>query len=377
MFTYTLLQILKVPGRSIQLMFSAFLVFALIFSAMAFEKGMSSSLDVSGDPLNVMVLGMGSEESVERSEIDPAALAAVKSLPGLEKIFDQAAVSPEVVFNTSLKVGALEKEALLRGVTPIALGVYQHVSLEEGDFPRSGEVMVGRLFHQRFGLSPQEVSVGQHIEFEGRRFIISGRFRSPGNVMESEVWINLGDIMALTQRDRYSSITLRLKEKDYGDVELMVKRRQDLQLSAVPEPEYYRQLSSFYEPIRWMAWCTALLIATGALFGGMNSTFAALDGRKKEFATLQAIGYGQSRLAFSMLLESFLIHLSAFLLAGSITLYALPNISMGFGSVYFILQLGPEQLFSGLMLAIIFSVVVTVIPIAHLLFPPLQTHLKD
>ena len=94
--------------------------------------------------------------------------------------------------------------------------------------------------------------------------------------MESEVWINLGDIMALTQRDRYSSITVRLEEADYGDIDLMAKRRQDLQLSAIPEPEYYRQLSGFYEPIRWMAWCTALLIATGALFGGMNSSFAAL-----------------------------------------------------------------------------------------------------
>jgi putative ABC transport system permease protein len=377
MFTYTLLQILKAPGRSFQLMFSAFLVFALIFSAMAFEKGMDTSLAVSGDPLNVMIVGMGSEESVERSEIDPTALVATKAIPGIKTIFGQPALSPEVVYNSSLKIGEIEKEAFLRGVTPMAMGVYENVALESGHFPRSGEVMVGRLFSQRFGLETSEVEIGNMVEFEGRQFRISGQFRAPGSVMESEIWISLGDIMALTQRDRYSSITLRLEEQDYGDVDLMVKRRQDLQISAIPEPDYYAQLSNFYGPIRWMAWCTALLIATGALFGGMNSTFAALDGRKKEFATLQAVGYGRSRLLLSMLLESTLIHLAAFLLAGYLCLLTLPQISMGFGSVFFSLQLGASQLMFGLALAFVFAISVTLIPAAHLLLPPLQNHLKD
>ena len=45
------------------------LVVSLVIAATAFVRGMENSLARSGSPSNVMLLGAGSEESIERSEI--------------------------------------------------------------------------------------------------------------------------------------------------------------------------------------------------------------------------------------------------------------------------------------------------------------------
>lgn len=377
MLLYTLLNIVKSPGKALQLMLSAALVFLLLFAAMAFENGMYESLALSGDPRNVMLLGTGSEESVERSEIPPESLSAAQSLRGIDRAFDRPSVSPEVIYNASIEVQGRESEAILRGVTRTAIQVYPQFSLSEGRFPGSGEVCVGKLAHQKLGVPESDLKVGKTITFEGQEFIISGYFRAPGSVMESEIWMSLGDIMALTQRDRYSSITLRLDKAQFDDVDLMVKRRQDLQISAIREQDYYAKLSDFYAPIRWMAWLTAWLIASGAIFGAMNSCFASLEGRKREFATLQAIGFTPWRLFSSMLVESCLLHLGAFLLAALVATLTFPKLALGFGSIYFRLNIEINQLVQGLNFALLLSLLVVILPAYHILVPPLQTHLKQ
>jgi ABC-type lipoprotein release transport system permease subunit len=377
MLLYTLLNIVKSPGKAFQLMLSAALVFLLLFAAMAFENGMHESLDLSGDPKNVMLLGTGSEESVERSEIPPESLSAAQALRGLDQAFGRPSVSPEVIYNASIEVEGREAEAILRGVTRTAIQVYPQFALSEGRFPGSGEVCVGKLAHQKLGMEESDLRVGQTIVFEGQEFMVSGHFTAPGSVMESEIWMSLGDIMALTQRDRYSSITLRLDKAQFDDVDLMVKRRQDLQISAIREQDYYAKLSDFYAPIRWMAWLTAWLIASGAIFGAMNSCFASLEGRKREFATLQAIGFTPWRLFGAMLVESCLLHLGAFLLAALLATFTFPKLALGFGSIYFSLNIEVDQLLQGLNFALMLSLLVVILPAYHILVPPLQTHLKQ
>jgi putative ABC transport system permease protein len=392
MLLYVLQNMIKTPGRLFQCLLSATMVLALLFSAMAFGQGMNRSLARSGSSKNVILMGRGSEESVERSEVPPAALPAAQSIAGLEKALGQAKASPEVIYNTEISLPELNSQtsslqghavettsydAVLRGVTPMALEVYPNMFMTAGRFPKSGEIMVGPFVNKKLGVPLEQLSIGQELIFEGQNFRISGHFASPGGVHESELWMNLGDIMSLTQRDAYSSITVRLDWAEIGDVQLMVKRRQDLQLSAVGEADYYRQLSEFYTPIRYMAWATAMLIAGGAFFGGLNSFFSAMEGRKKEFATLQAIGYGLKRLWGAMVLESLFLHLMAFLIAVVMCLSLFPQLTVEFGSLVFELQIQQQQWFMGLAFTLLMTVSVTVLPSLYILYPPIQTHLKD
>ena len=62
------------------------LVVLLVLAAGAFVRGMDKSLRVSGGEQNVLLIGAGSEESFERSEIQPSVPGlALASIPGIKQ----------------------------------------------------------------------------------------------------------------------------------------------------------------------------------------------------------------------------------------------------------------------------------------------------
>jgi hypothetical protein len=96
------------PLRTVLGAGGAGLVVLLVMAAGAFVRGMQQSLRVSGSPDNVILLGAGSEESVERSEIDSSAAGQVQAgIRGIRSLLDVAFVSPEV--HLALELG-LERD---------------------------------------------------------------------------------------------------------------------------------------------------------------------------------------------------------------------------------------------------------------------------
>ncbi|MCM8532953.1 MAG: FtsX-like permease family protein [Lentisphaeraceae bacterium] len=377
MFSYTLMNLIKSPMRSFQLVISTFLVFMLILAAASFQEGMQKSLSISGDSKNVILLGSGSEESLERSEVSNKTILAAQTIQGLQKVFGRSVVSPEIHFNTLLQIDGVENEAMIRGVQQVAISAYPSVEVSSGRFPNSGEIMVGRLAWKRLGLEEDSLKIGQQISYEDQLFTISGIFAAPGTVMESEIWMNLNDLTAITQRDSISSITVRLDSAEFDDIDLFAKQRLDLQLTAIRETDYYKQVSSFYEPIQVMAWITAILISAGALFGGLNTFYAAIESRSKELATLQSIGYSRLKLFLSLYGESLLIHTFSLLLAISIAALTFPLLHVSFGTTFFSLAISQWQVIMTTVLATIMALVVTLLPGWHCLHPPLNSMLKD
>src|SRR6185436_13241140 len=73
------------------------LVVLLVLAAGAFVRGMDKSLRISGGDHNVLLIGAGSEESFERSEIQPSVPGlALASIPGIKQRLGVPYVSPEV-----------------------------------------------------------------------------------------------------------------------------------------------------------------------------------------------------------------------------------------------------------------------------------------
>src|SRR4051812_4251923 len=77
--------------------FGGFMVVLLVLAAGGFVRGMTASLASAADNRNALVMGIGSEESMERSEI-PASVASLisASIPGLGQRMGTPLVSPEV-----------------------------------------------------------------------------------------------------------------------------------------------------------------------------------------------------------------------------------------------------------------------------------------
>lgn len=378
-FSYATRNLLRDPTRLLQKVFGAALVVFLVYAAGSFNEGMKQVLMASGSPKNVILLGAGSEESVERSEVSiQAETLATAGIRGLEKRLGTPAVSGEVHYMALLTLpdhGA--EQALLRGITPAAFEVHREVRILEGTYPRPGEVLVGRLAHYKLGVTEESMRPGRTVEFEGQEFTISGIFEAPGTVMESEVWFDRTDLMTAIQRDALSCIVVRMESPDgYKFADLFARQRLDLELVAMRESDYYAQLASFYGPLRGMTWLTAGLIGVGAVFGGLNMLYAAFASRIRELATLQAVGFRRRAILLSLVQESLLATLLGTLLASLLAVTLLEGITVPFSIGTFRLLLPVPVLGIGLLVGIALGTLGAIPPAFRCLGAPIPVALR-
>jgi ABC-type lipoprotein release transport system permease subunit len=317
-FSYAFRNLLREPGRLLQKVGGSALVIFLVMAAASFNSGMRDLLRASGSPGNIIFLGAGSEESVERSQIAMLAEGMIRAgVAGISERAGVAAVSGEVHYNGMVALPGIDSvQGLTRGVTPAALEVHRKVRILEGRWPASGEVMVGRLAHHALGVESADLAIGETILLEGEAFRVSGRFDALGSVMESEIWFNRSDLMALIQRETLSCVVIHLPDPvARARADLFAKQRLDLELVAVSETDYYANLSAFYGPIRSMTWLTAAMVALGAVMGGLNMLYASFSARVRELATLQTLGYRRRMVLLSLVQESLLTQFLGLLIA--------------------------------------------------------------
>ncbi len=378
--SYAVRNLFRVPARCAQIVLGAALVIALLMLASALSDGMDKVLRSSGSPRNVILLGSGSEDSVERSEVNAAVPGLVAaSVPGIQTVLGRTAVSGEIHYNGFLTPpgDAERRQALLRGVTPAALLVHPEVQLLEGTFPRPGEAMVGRLATHKLRLPEGALKVGDTVRAGDTELRVSGIFQAPGTVMEAEVWTDLGDMMAIAQRDTISCAVVRLGEADFADVEIFALQRLDLELAALRESDYYAKLAAFYTPLRAMTWVTAALVAAGAVFGGLNTLYAAFSARVREMATLQAVGFKRPALLLSLLQESLLATMLGALLAAAFALWVADGFTVPFSIGTFVIDISPSVLGVGLLGGLALALVGALPPAWTCLRPPLPVALRS
>lgn len=382
-FEYAARNLGRSPLRLLISVTGSVLVVVLAIASFAFVRGMDRSLIGSGSPNNVILLGAGSEESIERSEISTSvASQAQASIAGLKSSADRAYISPEV--HAALGV-AVEKgaepigQAVLRGVTPSAYSVHPQVRLIEGRTPRSGadELLAGQLTSSRLGLPDDRLDVGQTLWIDDRAFEIVGRFAAPNTVMDAELWVPLTSIQTLTRRESVSCVVLTMDDAEFSDVDLFVKSRIDLELAAIMETRYYDQLSAFYQPVKMMVWITALLVGAGALLGGLNTMYAAFASRVREVGTLQSLGYSRRAIVINFTQESLLAASAGAVIGSLICLLLLDGISIRFSMGAFGLLIDAPTLGFGIAAGLLLGLLGSIPPALRCLRLPIAEALKS
>lgn len=378
-FTYAVRNLFRSKSRLLQTIGGSAMVVLLVMASVAINNGMKGVLSASGSDRNVILLGAGSEESIQRSEVpENTAGIAEASVAGITETLGVRAVSSEIHYMNYIGMpDGRRSQGMLRGVTLQALRVHPEVRLTEGNFPGAGEVMVGRLAWRKLGLNESDLKVGSFILLDDQELTISGIFAAPGTVLESEIWATLGDLRVLAKRETLSCVVLQLDDPaDYAEADLFAKQRLDLELSALRESDYYNRLSAFFKPLRVMTWITAGLIAAGALFGGVNTLYAAFASRVREMATLQSIGFGRRALLVSLIQESTLACLTGALLASVVAVLLLDGRTIPFSIGAFTLEVGPAVAITGIVTGVLLGLLGALPPAYRCLKPPLPTALR-
>lgn len=378
-FSYAVRNLYRDRVRFAQTLGGSALVVFLVMGAHALNQGMRKTLAATGSPDNLIILGKGSEESMQRSEVsEQAAGIAEASVTGLYAPLGDRAVSPQIVHMAELDLADGRRiRGLVRGVNPKALLTHPEVAVVEGRFPGPGEIMAGRLAWKRFGIAVGDLAPGTELRFDDATLTVSGIFSAPGTVLESELWMDLNDLRTLAQRETVSAVVVRLDGGDPADVQLFTRQRLDLELSAVPERDYYARLSAFYAPVRAMTWTTAALIAAAAVFGGLNTLYAAFASRVREIATLQAIGFRRSAILVSFVQESLMTALLGTLAGALAAVLLLADRVVHLSAGAFRLGFGPETLFAGILAGTLLGLIGSIPPAFRCLKPSLPQALRD
>ncbi|MEX2216873.1 MAG: FtsX-like permease family protein [Phycisphaeraceae bacterium] len=382
-FEYAVRNLGRSPLRLFISVAGSALVVLLMIAAAAFVRGMETSLRDSGSRDNAILLGAGSEESIERSEIKSSvATQAVASIPGIKTHLDVPFVSPEI--HMALTVGLTREEvstaqAVVRGVSPEAFLVHPQVRITAGRAMNQGndEIIVGKLAATRLGLTQQQLAVGNKLWFDDKEWTIVGRFEAPGTVMDAEIWAPINDIKVTAKRDTISCVVLTLDEGgEYEDVEVFAASRVDLELVALRETDYYHKLVAFYQPVRVMIWITAILIAIGGVFGGLNTMYAAFSARVREIGMLQSLGYSRRAIVWSFMQESTLAAATGALIAAGLSLIVFQNMAVKFSMGAFSLVMDAPTLLIGLGAGLLLGIFGALPPAARCLKMPITTALK-
>ncbi len=378
-FEYATRNLGRSPMRLVLTVFGSGLVVLLIMIAGSFMVGMQATLAVSGAEQNIMLLGAGSVESVERSEVgmDTAGIVA-GSIDGFRNRAGVEGVSPEVHIQMPLQVDGEDRLVLIRGVRPEAFLVHDRVQITHGSAPRNGrnEMIVGKLAALTIGYEEASDAIGAQIMLDDDEYTVSGIFSADGGIVEGEIWTSLTDLLITSQRDTLSCVIVALDSAKPSDLDMFAASRIDLELAAISEDEYFSALANFYKPIELMVVVTCIMIAVGGMLGGFNSTYAAFASRVREVGTLQTLGYQRGAIAWSLVQESVLSASVGAIIACTISLLFLDGFTVRFSMGTFTLSMTAGIVALGIGSGLLLGVIGAVAPAMRCLRLPIPEALR-
>jgi putative ABC transport system permease protein len=308
----------------------------------------------------------------------------IQSLPGIAKGADgQPLASPElvIIFKLPRHDNPTGSNVNVRGVTPAALALRPEIQLVDGRLFRSGvnEVIVSRRLQKRLS----NTNIGDSFKFGTTQWTVVGVFNAKGTSFDSEMWADVETLGLAHNRHEYSSVVVKpagaAAFRSIGDAIATDTR---LKLQTKSEYQYYEDQTSGLLGIRILVTIVAFFMVLGATLGAMNTMFSAVASRKRELATMRALGFRRRDVLLSVVIEA--IFISG--LAGIVgVILALPvnGIATGtanfitFSEVAFNFNISPEVALFAIGLAIVAGVIGGLLPAISAARLPITRALRE
>jgi putative ABC transport system permease protein len=334
------------------------MVVAVFVMTLAIAQGFRATLVASGSLQNAIVLRKGataeSLSAVLRSDVP-----LVESLPQVARAADgHPLASPELVVAIALprQSDGQPANVPVRGVGSRAYDVRDTLAMVEGRrfMPGTREINVGRMAVGRF----TGLTLGSDVKFGAATWKVVGIFTADDASFESEIWGDIDLMEPAFQRTGYQSITVKLVDPaTFDSFKSAIESDPRLYLQPQREQDYYTaQSAAMTTVIRVFGSFVTLILSIGAVFGAMNTMYAAVAYRTREIGTLRALGFSRFRIVTAFIAESTALALAGGLI-GCVLALPVHGLSTGttnfssFSEVAFKFRITPLLLVEGLSFA--------------------------
>ena len=359
----------SVSQRPVSTMLTALgigLVVAVFVAMLALANGFIAALVKTGSPENVLLLRRGADNEMA-SSIPREAISILSASPHIAAGADgRPLVSPETYLVINIpRLGGNEFEVanvVVRGVSDKAFELRRNIKVIEGQRFASGqsEICVGSKLQGRF----DNVNVGNTLRFANRDWKVVCRFTADGSSFESEIWGENEQFLNVFRGNAFQDVAFRLKDPaGFEDAKRAFLAEQRIQIDAHRESEFYASQSELLGNIlRFLAIMITAIMSVGAVFGAVNTMYAAVSSRTPEIAVLLTLGFHPRSVLASFLAESAVI---AFVGGVIGCLLALPINGVvtsttnwsSFSEIAFAFRVTPQLLLAGMTFAVVMGVV--------------------
>ena len=342
------------------------LVVAVFVAMLALANGFIAALTKTGSSDNVLLLRRGADSELS-SGIPREAIGIISASPHIATGADgRPLVSPEtyIVINIQRLGGSAFDVAnvVARGVSDKAFEVRRNIKIVQGRRFASGqsEICVGSKLAGRFA----NVNVGDVLRFSNRNWNVVCRFTADGSSFESEIWGENEQFQGVFRGNSFQDVAFRLKDPaGFEDAKRAFLADQRIQVDAHRESEFYANQSQLLGNIlRFLAIMITSIMAVGAVFGAVNTMYAAVSSRTPEIAVLLTLGFPPRSVLASFLAESAVIALVGGVIG---CLLALPINGVvtsttnwaSFSEIAFAFRVTPQLLAAGVIFAVVMGLV--------------------
>jgi putative ABC transport system permease protein len=304
--------------------------------------------------------------------------AAVQSLPYIRRDKDGR---PVVVMEAMIPMDVRRRETGARIFIPL-IGVTPNVVVYQPDL----RLTAGRMFHP--GMRELVVSnlctrlfsgfeIGDRRSIRGTPWTVVGHFGA-GQDGQCTMFADVNTIMSALARDTYSGLEVRLRSAaDFAAFRAAVKADPAVHLYAQRQRTVMAQA---FKPLNtildFASYFVGTIMAIGGTLGAINSLYAIVDSRRRELATLRAIGFRPGTIVASTLCESMLLSVPGALLGAALAWAFFNGLSASPFGYSFRLDVTPALALLGVIWALVMGFIGGILPAVRAARVPVTTALR-
>ena len=334
-------------------------VVGVLVALLAMAAGFSATLRQSGSDDTAIVLRAGAQTELN-SVLSHDTAVLVSQQPQVQQTASgQPIASSELVVVAALpkRSTGLDANVELRGVGERAWDLRPRLRMVAGRRFTAGlrELIVGKRAQDEFA----GVSVGSALKLNGQLWQVVGEFEG-GDASDSDVWGDV-DVVGPTYRRGGSSTSVIVKlttASAFPAFKAALATDPRLKVDVKTTRDYFSEQSmQLTKLITVLGTAIGLIMAIGAVFGALNSMYAAVASRTREIATLRAVGFRATPVVVSVMLETMLLALLGGVLGAAIAWllfdnYTASTLGANFTQIVFAFRVTPELLWRGIKWAL-------------------------
>jgi putative ABC transport system permease protein len=334
----------------------------VLLSMMSLTAGLRQAYFNSGDPGRAIVTSQGAE-SEGTSNIARADAPVIMDAPGIARDKDGRPLADRAL-NMGLPVlhkNGTKGFTTLRGFGPKGVALRPEFHMVAGRMFQTGkrELIVGVGAQASF----QHMNIGDKVIMPNGEWPIVGSYTT-GDILDGQLIGDTETMLTALKHTAYNSILVRLTSQDaLSTFRKAITTNPALQVTVTRHSDWYQKVSNQSTSfLAVMAYIVGTVMAIGALFGCLNTMYAAVSTRGREIATLRALGYGAFPVAVSVILEAVTLAVAGALIGAAVAWALNDGHQATWGQNIFHLRVSPAEIGLGVAWAVIVALMGGLLP---------------